>query len=680
MTFAPLTAAPQSVVFYLSPHVAIDAVSINDRAVAVGRRPPHLPLDPFLRQRYADFDHLQRYEALPPIAMAPDQSLVVTVRYHGEWPSTSETTASSHDASVEDGVIDPQGLSLSGQSGWYPLWPDALFTFELEVDHPADWEALGAGRLTAHRNEGDRTRTIWSMDQAAESIDLFAGPYVVTTRSIDGITLSTYFYREDASLADEYLDAAAADLQRDIRLLGPYRFPKFVIAESRFPVGEAYPSFALLGQSILKRHYTQPYALGHEIVHQWFGTGVIPDEAQGNWAEALTTYLSNYYAVEEDEGEEAARQARQKMLVQYTVLVDPGHDYPLMRFLTNSGPIDSAIGYQKGAFVFHQLRRLMGDDAFFGALREFTDRYGGKRAGWNDLRLVAEGRMDQSLDWFFRQWIVRGGAPTLEIERVELSPLTAEAGEPNGTQVSVHLRQSSPPFRLPVTVHIETEDRILEKSLWMDQPEAVVETAVAKPPIRISVDPGVNLFRRLAGDELPPMLNRSVSDPALQIVLPDGAAPGLAVLYRAIADRVNARRGTLAMAPAQVGTPATADTALLLFGGPAENTLTAELARRLPPGIAIGPNSFTIAGRQYHDATQALFLTIHDADRGNRSTTLFYGLSADAVAPLVPRLLYHGWDSYIVFDHGTATTTATLPAPRSRLTWSPPARPPGAPP
>ena len=55
------------------------------------------------------------------------------------------------------------------------------------------------------------------------------------------------------------------------------------------------PSFTLLGSGVIKRHYIQPYALGHEIVHSWIGNWVFNRSEQGNWVEGLTTYVANYY-------------------------------------------------------------------------------------------------------------------------------------------------------------------------------------------------------------------------------------------------------------------------------------------------------------------------------------------------------------------------------------------------
>ncbi|MBI3622399.1 MAG: hypothetical protein HY208_09470 [Nitrospirae bacterium] len=666
----PTTASPTA--FYLNEHFIVDAVFMTtgakQQAVPFHREKPRLPRASFARQRYAAFERMVRYEIDLPAE--PAQPLQLTILYQGRWPAAAapETTDTAQ-------PLTERGAQLTADEGWYPLWPDALFTIDLTIDHPAGWEAVGAGRRGVHTGRS----TGWSMTQPTETIDLIAGSYAVTTRQTDGIELSTYLFTEEASLAPVYLDAAADYLARYSRLLGPYPFSKLAVVETAAPIGAAVPSLVLLGRPLIKRHYTQPYGLGHEIVHAWFGNSVMPDESQGNWTEALTTYVANYYTVEEENGDAAARQQRSRMLRQYAVQAPPEQDYPLMRFLHNDSQTDAAIGYQKGAFVFHLLRRMMGDEDFFAALRDLTRRYGGKRAGWNDLRLIFEARSGRPLDWFFLQWIVQAGAPQVAIEQVTMTPLPPEPHDstaptepdgPPGLTIAVTLRQQPPIFRLPITVQIDTHDRMLEKSIWMDQERMVIETTTAAPPLRVVVDPETQVFRRLERDELPPMLNLTLTEPSFAIVPPDLAGPELTRAYQAIADGARMRHEAQAAPSGSLAGDHAA--ARLVLGGPSDNRATAELAQRLPEGVEITPGGFTVGGHSYDGAGHALLLSFRDPAGNHCPVTLFYGLSPDAVVPLAPLLFYHGWDSYVVFENGRAIATGELPSAHSPLLWTPP--------
>jgi hypothetical protein len=656
----PPSASPTA--FYLNDHFMVDAVTMTtgarQQAVPFHREKPRMPRASFTRQRYAAIEQMVRYEIDLPAGLA--EPLQLTILYRGRWPATAD----------EAPPLTERGAQLTADDGWYPLWPDALFTIDLTINHPAGWEAVGAGRRGAHTGRS----TGWSMTQPTETIDLIAGPYVMTERQSNGIELSTYLFAEEASLAPVYLDAAADYLARYSRLLGPYPFPKLAVVETAAPIGAAVPSLVLLGRPLIKRHYTQPYGLGHEIVHAWLGNSVMADESQGNWTEALTTYVANYYTVEENDGDAAARQQRSRMLWQFAVQAPPGRDYPLMRFLHNDSQTDAAIGYQKGAFVFHLLRRMMGDEDFFAMLRDFTARYRGTRAGWNDLRLLSEARLGRPLDWFFLQWIVQAGAPQVVIEQVTMTPLPSEADGPPGLTIAVTLRQQPPIFRLPVTVQIDTHDRMLEKSVWMDQERMVIETTTASPPLRVVVDPDNHLFRRLKRDELPPMLNLTLTEPSFAIVPPDRAGPELARTYQVIGDGARTRHeAQAAQSNHSAGGHITPlPPARLVLGGPEENRAAAELAQRLPEGVEIKSDRFSVGGHSYAGAGHALLLSFRDPAGDHRPVTLFYGLSPDAVAPLAPLLFYHGWDSYVVFDNGRTIATGELPPAQSLLLWTPP--------
>jgi aminopeptidase N len=696
VTLSASAADVTATAFYLTDRATVQRVSIgsgpDERAVPFHRQKPRLPRMPFAHQRYASFGEMTRYAVDLPTEQTVDLSLVLTIHYSVRWPGTPD-----HDEAVNE-----QGAQLTGEDGWYPVWPDALFTFNVTIDHPAGWEAVSAGRQTFRTESEGRLSTAWSMAQPTESIDLIAGPYTVSVRQSDGITLQTYLFAEEAALSPVYLDAATDYLARYSRLLGPYPFTKLAIVETPAPIGAATPSMVLLGRPLIRRHYIQPYALGHEIVHAWFGNSVMADESEGNWTEALTTYVANYDTVAEEQGETAAREQRLKMLWQYAAQVPPERDYPLMRFLHNDSQTDAAIGYQKGAFVFHMLKRMMGGEEFFAALRDLTERYRGKRASWNDLRLLFEARLGRPLDWFFRQWVVEAGAPQVVIKQVTITPLpsappdqTNQAeppmagntpqglppGLPQGLMLSITLRQSPPFFRIPVVVQIESDNRILEKSIWLEHEETVIDTAMATPPLHIAVDPNVELFRRLDRDELPPMLNLTLTDPVFAILTPERAGADLTRTYQVIADGALQRHNAQAARPVA---GAADPPGWLVLGGPDENRETAELIRppangstsRLPPGVEIGPKRFTIGGHSYDGAGHALLLSFRDPARENRPVTLFYGLSADAVTPLGPLLFYHGWDSYVVFDMGHAVTQGELPAERFPLLWTPPQQPP----
>ena len=64
--------------------------------------------------------------------------------------------------------------------------------------------------------------------------------------------------------------------------------------------------------------------------------------------------------------------------------------------------------YFQGAMAVHALRQEMGDEAFFGGLRTYFERFGGGTASDADFRAVMEESAGRSLDSYYQQWFPVG--------------------------------------------------------------------------------------------------------------------------------------------------------------------------------------------------------------------------------------------------------------------------------
>ena len=98
--------------------------------------------------------------------------------------------------------------------------------------------------------------------------------------------------------------------------------------------------------------------VGHEVLHNWWGNGVYPDYAQGNWSEGLTTFMADY-AYKERESLEAAREMRRGWLRDFAALA-PGQEQPLTTFTSRTHGATQIVGYNKAAMVFLMVRDCSG--------------------------------------------------------------------------------------------------------------------------------------------------------------------------------------------------------------------------------------------------------------------------------------------------------------------------------
>ena len=117
--------------------------------------------------------------------------------------------------------------------------------------------------------------------------------------------------------------------------------------------------------------------------------------------------------------------------------------------IKNDGRAFRAIIYNKAAMVLHMLRRLLGDEAFFGGLRRFYDTWRFKKAGTDDLRRTMEEESGASLTRFFDRWVLGDALPQVTVAyRVE--------GSGDAQEVVVELEQSGEVYDLPVTVTVDS--------------------------------------------------------------------------------------------------------------------------------------------------------------------------------------------------------------------------------
>ena len=154
--------------------------------------------------------------------------------------------------------------------------------------------------------------------------------------------------------------------------------------------------------------------LGHEVLHNWWGNGVYPDYAHGNWSEGLTTFMADY-AYKEDDSADAARAMRLEWLRDFAA-VPPGQDRPLAEFTSRTHGTSQIVGYGKAAMAFLMLRDLIGADAFDAGIRRFWRDRQFKLASWNDLQNAFAAEAKRDLSAFFTQWLTRAGAPRIVID------------------------------------------------------------------------------------------------------------------------------------------------------------------------------------------------------------------------------------------------------------------------
>jgi hypothetical protein len=369
------------------------------------------------------------------------------------------------------------------------------------------------------------------------------------------------------------------------------------------------------------------------------------DASQGNWCEGLTTYVADY-AHRLEQGEEVAREYRLELLRNYTSLVNPAEAFPLNRFRARRDRVTKAVGYDKGALIFHMLHRRLGD-GFWRALADLYRERCFTTASWGDLKTYFQryARQDFDLTTFLDQWLTRTDAPMLR--------LTGVTYDDEANTLTGQVIQTEPAYDLEMDLLVVSAGKDRWVPIHVDGGVTAFKIPLATSPQRVEADPEAHLFRRLWPEELPASINRLKAAGEVVIETPpraDQETLALAqLLPRALGLKSLPAGTATAKAILWIGAP---DQAHLPPGGRIEGGW---LHRH---GVALSPQT----------DTQTVFAVWNSNSAGDtRVEAIYWSPTLTAAQAVARKIPHYGKYSYLAFDQGTNTLKGTWPVTTSPL-------------
>jgi uncharacterized iron-regulated protein len=380
------------------------------------------------------------------------------------------------------------------------------------------------------------------------------------------------------------------------------------------------PTFTLLGQNVVRLPFIPETSLGHEILHQWFGDSVYIDVAKGNWAEGLTTYLADHL-YEEQNGR--GWEYRKQLLVDYEAYVNSKNEISLREFTNRTDRASEAVGYGKGAMVFHMLKNLVGDEQFFSALRGFISRNQYQQASWDAIRAAFEKQSGKDLAPFFRQWVDERGLPDLGLEKASVR----RKGDP--FEINLDVLQKGKDYALDLPVVISSMRGSTKKeTLSLDATKKDFNVLTDFEPRTMVIDGDYDVARRLTEPETPPVVAALLGDEKPLIVLPGANRETYSAVIASLKERGAEEKEAAGLKDSEIKA-----SSLAILGD--DNPLVGRLfgkAENVKAGF-----SLTVRKNPWN---------------GRKVAVIMYAGSAAEAEAAFPKISHYGKYSVLAFDEG----------------------------
>jgi hypothetical protein len=423
-----------------------------------------------------------------PGAFDAGQSFSFTVFYGGS-PVSTGFGAFGWNKYGSGGSQGQMVWSLSepdGARNWWPCKdrPDDKALVEEWWTVRSTWIATGNGVLLGVDDvPGSRKRYRWRPTHPLTTylVSVAATNYVSfshTYTPIEGgsMPIDYYVYPEDLADAQVSFSGTAAMIELFAETFGEYPFVADKYGMSAFPFGGAmeHSTNTSYGYQLINGAHTYDFVNAHEIAHQWWGDSVSPETWDDIWLnEGFASYGEALWF--EHVGGETAYHSHMAGMYQDEY---PGSVYaPQFLF----GP----TVYDKGAWVLHMLRRVMGDEAFFLALREWYASRADGVGNTAQFQANQESLYGGPLDWFFDPWVYGVGMPAYQYGFT-----TADLG--GGifrNYVTIRQTQTGPgTFAMPVELTFVTASGTDVRTVWNDQAEQHYVLDTAALPLELQFD------------------------------------------------------------------------------------------------------------------------------------------------------------------------------------------------
>lgn len=393
------------------------------------------------------------------------ENFTVQVNYHGR-PTAGLTFSGSYAFTV----TEPNDAHC-----WFPCYDDPsdkADTSEMQITVPDNYYVASNGKLMdVFQDPINKTKTYhWfeSHPIATYLISIACYPYIIVDGQYHGMPCLGYVdqgMKDRATVSLQHQDDMLECYYERFGIEFPFIDEKYANAGVPLSGGMENETCTAMGNVFFNGNNSYDWIFAHESAHSWWGDSITCRTWKDIWLnEGFATYCDALFA-EWFSGWDAFYRRMQSFKQAY-FNEDAKHRYAIY------DPEDmwNATVYEKGGWVLHMLRHVIGDDKFFSMMNDYGETYKYKTAITSEFETKAEDHYRSDLSWFFDEWIYKAGYPEYEWEWWQDSVSSKSAGKIHIHVVQVQKTDDKTPlFKMPIDFKLVKENGDETVVLWNDQ-------------------------------------------------------------------------------------------------------------------------------------------------------------------------------------------------------------------
>ena len=308
-----------------------------------------------------------------------------------------------------------------GAKDWFPTKQslnDKIEKVRIEVTTPTGIYVAANGKLISETAiSGTQLKTIWQTNYAIPAYLIAIGvtSYNKYTDTIGNppFPYINYIYPSNSGLTLTNINKVKPIMELFETYFGPYpyRDEKYGHMEFDFGGGMEHPTMSSMGTNTLSVY-------AHELGHQWFGDKTTCKTWNDVWInEGFARFAEHLYNEKiTNAGNKTAFITYLQSIINNITSSNGGTVYVPESGLESFRIFDSRLSYDKGSYLLVMLKWMVGEDAFYQAIRNYSNQYAYNYATGMDFKSSFEASTGKDFTEFFNDWYFGEGYPIYNIK------------------------------------------------------------------------------------------------------------------------------------------------------------------------------------------------------------------------------------------------------------------------